>query len=319
VGGETRLTDEFSRPTLAAIGASMHAVVSTQELLAAGLSQDQIRHLVTIGFLHRLHRGVYAIGRAHVAFEGMCRAAWLACGPGSAVSHITAARDWSIRRSTGAIHISVPRGRTPHPGLHVHRPRSLPLADIVERDGYAVTSVARTLLDMSVGESVDRVAKWIHEAGVMRVLDFHEVHAVLGREQHHRGRAVLEAALAAEVAPTRSELEEAFLAISRRARMPKPMVNEHVWSGVALEEVDVHWPQLGLICEVDGGAVHWSRWRRRRDAAKDARFRAQGWIVWRVPELDITLAPDTVASQLRRLATVGLENPADSRISPPTP
>lgn len=299
--------------------AAKHWVLSVAELHELGWSERQIRHGAATGRLHRKHRGVYAVGRPQLSFEGFCRAAWLACGPGSAVSHITSARCHQIRESTGAIQISVPRQRTTHPGLIVHRPRSLPLDDIVMHDGFAVTRVARTLLDMSPGQPVDRVAKWIHEAGVVGVLDFREILAVLGREQHHLGRGVLEAAMGAEVALTRSGLERAFLAIVRRARMPKPRVNEHVWSGVALEEVDLHWPELGLIVEVDGGAVHWSRWRRRKDAAKDARFRAIGWTVWRIPEHEITLAPDAVATELRRLATVGRPNRPLMSVSPPTP
>jgi Protein of unknown function (DUF559). len=279
-------------------------VVSTEELLARGLTKRQILRREADGVLHRIHRGVYAVGRPQLSFEGLCRAAWLACGPGSAVCDITAARVWGIRQSSGAIHIAVPRGRKGHPGLRVHRPRSLPLDDIKEHDGFAVTSVARTLLDMATGRSVDDVARWIHEAGVVRVLDFCEVLAVLKRHQHHQGGPVLKAALGAEVALTRSGLERAFLEISRRTRMPRPRVNEHLWAGVAWEEVDFHFPQLGLIVEVDGGAVHWSRWRRRRDAEKDARFRATGKTVWRIPELEITLDPDAVTAELRRLAAI---------------
>ncbi|MCW2968577.1 MAG: hypothetical protein JWM71_2349 [Solirubrobacteraceae bacterium] len=277
-------------------------VLSSAELRTHGLTQRQITERVASGVLHRVFRGVYAVGRPQLSFDGWCRAAWLACGPGSAVSHISAARLWGIRRSNGMIHISVPRGRKGHPGLRVHRPRSLSLDDIAEVQECAVTSVARTLLDMSPGQPVDRIAKWIHEAGVMRVLDLREIHAVLRRERHHPGRGALEAALAAEVLPTRSGLEDTWLRISRRAGISTPNVNENLWSGVALEEVDFHYPQLGLIVEVDGSRYHWSRWRRRQDAAKDERFRASGRTVWRVPELQITLEPDSTVRELRALA-----------------
>jgi hypothetical protein len=319
VGDQRRLSAALDRPSLAAIAASTHFVVSTGELYGRGVTRDQIRHLVTIGFLHRLHRGVYAVGRRAVPFAGRCRAAWLACGPGSAVSHVSAAVDWGIRPSGGRLHVSAPRGRGQHPDLHVHRPRSLPPEDIVDRDGYAVTSVARTVLDMSPGQSVDTVGRWIHEAGVQRVLDVREVWALLARLPRHRGARVVEAALTYEVAPTRSGLEEHFLGIVRRAGLPPPQVNDHVWSGVALEEVDFHFPELGLIIEVDGARYHASRWRRRRDAQKDARFRALGKVVRRFHELEITLRPGDVAAETLRLAAVGLGHAARTRISQPTP
>jgi len=69
-----------------------------------------------------------------------------------------------------------------------------------------------------------------------------------------------------------------------------------------------------LIVEVDGARYHSSRWRRRRDAAKDDRFRAIGWTVWRVSELDITLEPGAVARETLRLATAGRSNPRDRQV-----
>jgi very-short-patch-repair endonuclease len=293
---------------LAPIAASAPWVLSTGELLALGLSKEQIAQRVRMGLLFRLHRGVYAVGRPQVGFEGRCRAAWLACGPGSAISHDSAAAEWGWRRSGGAVHVSVPRGRKGHPGLVIHRPRSLSSADVVQREGFAVTSVARTLLDMSVGQSVDTVGGWIHEAEVQGMLDLREVWAVLERLPQHRGRGVLEAALALEVLPARTGLERLMISLWRRAGLGTPRVNEHVWSGDRLEEVDLHDPDLRLIAEADGARYHGSRWRRRRDAAKDARLRASGWIVGRYPELQMTLEPQTVVADLRRLATLGRSN-----------
>lgn len=302
MGRIASLSGTKDRPTLAALAASRHGVVSTVELLAADLTRKEIHHLVEIGFLHPRHRGVHAVGRPDVSFEGACRAAVLACGDESAISQNTAGRIHRFRQSFGRIHVSGPRSLEGHPGLIVHRPRSLPLDDIVERDGIAVTTVARTLLDMSPGTPVDTIGRWIHEAGVQGVIDLREVWACCERQQHHRGRGRLLAALALEVAPTRSGLEDAFLPLSRRAGLPKPVVNGQLWSGEALEEVDFHYPGLGLIVEVDGDRVHGSRWRRRKDAAKDERFRTVGWTVHRVPELQIVLAPDAV---IATLATLG--------------
>ena len=315
MGSPIRLSDAFGSPSLA----EREWVVSIAELRAAGLSDDEVAHRVEVGLLFRRHRGVYAVGRPQLSARGVRRAAWLACGPGSAVSHISAADDWGIRRSTAAVHVSAPRGRHGHAGLVVHRPRLLPPEEIVERGGYAVTSVARTILDMSPRQRVDTVGRWLHEAGVQRVLDVHEVWATLARHPHHRGHRIVAAALELEVLPTRSGLEAAFLAISRRARMPRVNANEHLWSGDAWEEVDFHYPRLGLVVETDGARYHGSRWRRRRDAAKDARFRATGRTVWRIPEIAITLEPAAVAAELRRLhASLGRSNPSDGRIREPS-
>lgn len=300
----------LSSPTLAA----RHWVVSFDELLAAGLSARQIEERVAGGLLHRLHRGVYAVGRRSVSFEGACRAAVLACGPGAGLSHGPAMRIWRFGTWNGVLHVSGPRSLRGHPGLIVHRPRSLAPDDLATRNGVHVTTVARTLLDLSAINSVDQVGRWIHEAGVQGVFNQREAWTVLERHPRHRGRKNLEAALALEVLPTRSGLEEAFLVIIRRAGLPIPLVNSDQWSGEKEEEVDFCWPDLGLIVETDGDRYHASRWRQRRDAAKDERFRAQGWVVWRVPELAITLDPGGTATLL---ASLGRRQPRNTGLRQP--
>jgi very-short-patch-repair endonuclease len=171
---------------------------------------------------------------------------------------------------------------------------------------------------MAPGQPVDTVAKWMHQADVERVLDLREVWAAIERLRQHRGSRVVEAALAVEVAPTRSGLEDLYLEIVRSAGLPEPDVNRWLWSGETLEEVDFCWAELGVIVEVDSVKYHSSAWRKRRDREKAQRFRAVGWLVWRAPELAITLDPAGVAAKTRHLTEHGRSNAADSRISSPT-
>lgn len=285
--------------------------MTSAELAEDGFSDEEIAHRHAIGVLHRIHHGVHVVGRPELSFEGWCLAATLACGPGSAVSHGPAGRLHGFRRWWGPIHVSGPRSLEGRSGVVVHRPRRLLPADVMLVDGIPVTSVARTLLDLSVTDSVDRVGGWINEAGIQRVFDRREAWSVCERYPHHPGRRRFEAALALEFAPTRSGLEVAFLPIIRRAGLPPALVNSEQWSGERMEEVDFCWPELRLIVEVDGDRYHASRWRRRRDAAKDERFRGQRWKVWRVPELAITLDPGETAV---RLATLGRADPSQGRV-----
>ena len=287
------------------LAAQQHWVLTTRELVALGFSEGQIAHRVRLGLLHRRYRGVYAIGRPQLSFEGECRAAVAACGRGSAICDCSSLRLWGLRASLGAIHVSIPRGRDGHPGLRIHRPRLLPPDEIVDRHGIAVTSVARTLLDVAASASVDRLGRLMHEADVQRVLDLRDVWATLERHPWHRGRTRLEAALATEVAPTRSGLEDAYLQISREAEVPPPLVNRHVWSVDRLEEVDFHWPRQRVVVEVDGARYHSTRWRRRKDAEKTARLRAAGWLVRRFSEMEIRFARSAVVVETRRLLALG--------------
>jgi len=47
---------------IAKLAARQHGVVSIQQLRAAGLDHDAVSYRVRVGRLHRLHRGVYAVG-----------------------------------------------------------------------------------------------------------------------------------------------------------------------------------------------------------------------------------------------------------------
>src|SRR5680860_1140588 len=70
-----------------------HGVISRGQLIDFGLSVDAIRHRLASGRLHRVHRGVYAVGRRGLPRFGELMAAVLACGDGAALSHESAATD----------------------------------------------------------------------------------------------------------------------------------------------------------------------------------------------------------------------------------
>jgi hypothetical protein len=313
MGEESRGYRGFERPRVVEAAAERHWVMSIGELAEVGMSRDQVDRAARDGFLFRVHRGVFAVGRPQLGFEARCRAAVLACGPAAAVSHASAARFWGIWRAEGAIHVSVPRGRHGHPGLRVHRPVSLLPNEIVDRNGIAATTVARTLLDVAATVPEETVARMLHEADVQRVGDLRAVHAVLEAHPAHRGRAKLGRALALEVAPTRSGLERAFVALCREAGLPRPLVNRHLWSTDRLEEVDFHWPAARFVVEVDGSRYHSTRYRRRVDAAKTRRLEEAGWTVRRFGELDVELKPAAVVSETRR----GLAKAHISRLGAP--
>jgi hypothetical protein len=313
MGGRTHGIRAFDRPRLVAEASQRDWVLATSELIALGMSRGQIQRAVRDGLLHPVFRGVYAVGRPQLSFEGRCRAALLACGPAAAISHASAARLWSIRAGTGAVHVTVPRARVGHRGLCVHRPLSLLPDEIVVRNGIAATTVARTLLDVAATVPEATVARMLHEADVQRVGDLRAVHAVLEAHPAHRGGAKLGRALALEVAPTRSGLEREFLALCASAGLPKPLVNRHLWSADRLEEVDFHWPAARFVVEVDGNRYHSTRYRRRRDAEKTRRLEAAGWTVRRFSDLDVELTPGSVVEATR----LGLLNARNTCVRPP--
>jgi len=107
---------------------SQHGIVTARQLAAAGLGRMAISERVKKGQLHRLHRGVYAVGHRAPSWHGRWMAAVLACGEGAVLSHHSAAALWELLKPfEGPIHVSVPTtsGRK-SPARHPPPPLSLP-------------------------------------------------------------------------------------------------------------------------------------------------------------------------------------------------
>ena len=137
---------------LARIAARQHGVVSVAQLEASGIDKDAARRRVEGGRLHRVHRGVYAVGHDRLTFEGRCLAAALACGDRAVVSHRSAAAVWDLLPpSPGPIDVTVPgrSGRKRRDGIRVHRAPTLGAGDVTRRSNVPVTKPARTLRDLS--------------------------------------------------------------------------------------------------------------------------------------------------------------------------
>jgi very-short-patch-repair endonuclease len=96
---------------------------------------------------------------------------------------------------------------------------------------------------------------------------------------------------------TRSELEERFLRLCRRHRIPKPEVNARV--GPFL--VDFLWRDARLIVETDGYRFHRGRQAFEGDRARDAELKLLGNDVLRFTYTQITREPLRVARTLRAL------------------
>jgi Transcriptional regulator, AbiEi antitoxin len=193
---------------VARIAARQHGVISYSQLKAAGMSQPVMSKRTKAGRLHRLHRGVYAVGHTKLSFEGRCMAAVLAIGSDAAASHRSAAALWGLLRPhEGGVDVTVrgSGGRRKRPGITIHRSHSLIAAVVTRRNGIAVTKPARTLRDLhrTVPEPVFRVA-------VRKALDL---------------RLISNGQLRQDADLTRSELERIFLRLCRRHRFPQPEVN----------------------------------------------------------------------------------------------
>jgi hypothetical protein len=289
---------------IAELAARQGGVVSRKQLFALGLSAAAIDMRLRRGRLHLVHRGVYAVGHRLVNARGR-RFAGLLAVEGSVLSHASAAAVWDMRADRGTrVHVTVAGhgGRRARAGLVVHRCR-LDADEVTTRDGLAVTTLERTLLD--VAPSIGRVAleQCLVRAVALGRFDRRALECLVERSPRRAGVASVRELLEewdGRNAPARSMLEERFLALCRSAELPRPLVN------ILVEgfEADFAWPARRVIVEVDGFAFHAGASAFERDRARDVRLTLAGWRVLRFTWRQLSSDSGGVAAAVRRaLAT----------------
>jgi very-short-patch-repair endonuclease len=262
---------------VAQIVARQHGVISLEQLYWAGLTWEQVRHRVRTGRLHRVHRGVYAVGRPGLGIKGSWKAATLALGKRAALSHRSAAELWEmLGRRSRLIDVSVwgRSGRGTHEGLRIHRPRTFTAAEITSRHGISVTTPARTVADLRSVLSPSDVRDAIRAAEIqgLPIGDYSRL-----------------------VERTRSELELIFLELVRRHGLPEPEVNVRVGHFL----VDFLWREQRLIVETDGHRFHRGSLATKEDLVRDAALRGLDFEVLRLGYSRIVNSPDAVVAELR--------------------
>ena len=275
---------------IARFARKQHGIVTTKQLVEAGLSSAAISKRVRSGKLYRVHQGVYSVGHDGLSREAWWMAAVLACGPGAALSHGSAAVHWGLLRPLrGPIDVSVPThsGRKRRRGIRIHRCPSLggspfqtsgwekrpsPLRAI--HNGIPVTTVARTLEDLRRSElRPSLVRRAIRQAEFLR-LPMGEI----------------------ETDGTRSDLERDFLRLFRRRRLPPPEVNVPIGPMT----VDFLWRDERLIVETDSYVTHGGSIAFEDDRARDLELRRRGYAVHRFSERQLELEPMAIAEDVAR-------------------
>jgi very-short-patch-repair endonuclease len=281
---------------VAEIARKQYGVVSVEQLRRVGLDDKGIRTRMNAARLHRVHRGVYAVGHTSLAREGHWLAAVLAVGRGphedgeaildhwgAAVSHGSAASLWELLPvRPGACDVAVrgDGGRARRAGIRVHRSRSLSDVDVTLRYGIPVTTPGRTIADLRKASS----------AGSAGAISAWELRRAI-RQANVIGLPIDDEDAADR---TRSDLEGAFLSICRRHRLPRPEVNVRI--GPFL--VDFLWRGQRLVVETDGYRYHRGRVAFQGDRGRELQLMGLGYNVLRLSERQIDEEPKRVGEVL---------------------
>ncbi len=278
-------------------------MVAFGQLRALGYSKQAIKVRARAGRLLRIHRGVYAVGHTRLSPGGRRMAAVLACGPGAVLSHRAAAGVHGLYRHSGLIDVTT-TSRHKIPGIRCHSVRqALHPDDMTVIDGIPVTSIPRLCLDVAETLAPRYLETILENVQRRDLFDLYSFDALIARSPGRHGIKPLTEALAQlrdDPPWTQSELEDAFVDLTRRAGLPAPLLNQFV-DGIL---VDAFWPEHRLVVEVDGRTFHKTKRAVENDQQRDVKLQIAGYRVVRFSYDRIMNHPHEVARDLRALLSV---------------
>jgi very-short-patch-repair endonuclease/predicted transcriptional regulator of viral defense system len=283
---------------IGAIAAAQDNIVTREQLIGAGVGRGAISYRARAGVIHRLHRCVYLVGHAPPTVAGRARAAVLACGGDSVLSHRSAAELWGLlSEHDGEVDVTV-IGRNPgrHPGIDVHRVADLDPRELKHIRGIPLTSPARTICDVAGAGLSHEAEHALEQARVERLVTDRQLRQVIERAPTRAGSALIRVLLDSEngAGYTRSKAERTMRALVRSADLPQPLVNVQLQGFL----VDFLWPSERLVVEVDGYEFHNDRAAFERDRRRDQILTAAGYRVIRVTWRQLRDEPVAVIARL---------------------
>lgn len=265
-----------------------------------GYSRSAVTRAAANGRLHRLYRGVFAVGHTDLSPQAECLAAVLACGPGALLSHHSAAWLWGVARWPHApLSVTVPSPRRPRLSIRLHRARALTSEDRAVHERVPVTAVPRTLLDLAAVVRPDRLRRLLQRSEELRLFDLRDFEALLARSAGHPGAGRLRRAMALyRPAPfTRSGLERRFLELVLEAELPRPATG----FTAAGYELDVYWPDVRFAVELDTYETHGSHGSFEDDRLRQENLKLAGIEMTRVTGQRLDREPRRVIERVTRL------------------
>jgi very-short-patch-repair endonuclease len=281
-------------------------LVTIWQLREAGVPDSTTVEAVIRGRLHPVFHGVYCVGHRYLTAPGRLLAATLACGPGSVVSHGTAAWLYGLSPwKPEAIDVIAPveAGRK----IAGVRRRFVPTPEgreVWRRSRVPVTSPARTIVDCA-GSHPEGVAGMVEQAAVLGLLDIAAIDRVLDgprRRGAKRLRRVLEPWRRYRPGiKIRSRMEAKLLPLLTEAALPIPRTNARVRVGGKSYEVDFLWRAEKVVVETDGGRFHDNPAAGSRDSKRNHALAEAHYVIPRLGWEDLRDRPGPTMAEIARL------------------
>ncbi len=293
-------------------------MLSRRQALGLGLTRDAIKQRLRRGRWQRMYPGVYACFTGTIGRQPALWAALLHAGPGSALSHETAAQlEGMSCCDRPLIHLSVPSDRHIQPvrGLAIHRSERVAAARHPARRPPR-TRIEETVLDLTqASRTFDDAFGWLSRACAERLTTPQRLSEAMALRKKLRWRASLAGALGEVSAGAHSNLEYRYVRdVERAHRLPAAQRQARASLEGRIVYRDNLYQDYGVAVETDGAAAHpvAARWR---DVARDNAAAASGIITLRYSWSDVTSRPCQVAAEvaavLRTRGWPGTPRPCD--------
>jgi uncharacterized protein DUF559 len=228
-------------------------------------------------------------------------AAVLACGPGAALSHRSAAALWGFgAEHRDYIDLSVTRSSEARlPGIRCHRRPFLARDAITTHLNIPLTQPVQTFLDLATVAGPKTLERAINNADKRDVIDPDALRKALDDHAGEPAVRLLRWILDKHTFRlSDDELELLFRRIATAAGLPTPLTKQIVNEF----EVDFFWPELGLVVETDGWRYHRTPAAQTRDALRFQAHTAAGLTPLRFSHWQVKHEPAHVRKILERTA-----------------
>lgn len=261
-------------------------LITEEQLRRAGLTPAAIRWALTDKRISRVHPGVHRVVGSAQSWEQDALALVLLHGRDAALSHATAASLWGIsgfRRKPGdPVHVLTPRRQNLKLPRGVVRHFSTRPFDVERHGSLPLTTLARTLLDVS--ESLDDEALEIalDSAQYRRPFleqDLEELMPMTRRKFLPGSQRIIDLLDLRAGLSTESPLETKVRRALRKSKLPPATLQHDIFDrGAFVIRADFAWPRYRVVLHVDGYTWHGKRKQFDRDAEQRSALSAIDWL-----------------------------------------
>ncbi|HEX6420067.1 MAG TPA: hypothetical protein VFZ77_16320 [Acidimicrobiales bacterium] len=284
-----------------------HGLVLVQDARAAGVSVEELRHLVRTRRIERVTRRVLRSPGAPRTDLQAVMAAVLDAAPGAFACGRTAAALWEVPGyRLSPVHVVRGRGVTGRRSslATLHEVKSLLPHHVTVLRQIPVVRPERMILDLCATEHPGRVTRALDDAWRRRLLSGRSLRrllddtAIQGRNGIRPLRALLEER-GDDYVPPASNLERRFASILAEAVLPAMRRQVDAGGDTWVGRVDFRDEHLPLVIEVQSERFHSALTDRAGDRDRLAALRREGFTVVEVEEWEVWHAPHEVVRRVR--------------------